>query len=182
MKPLDKALQSMQINQAKKFIRKNDSVLDIGSVDGVMFEKWRGYISKGTGVDPILKEIVTTDLYTLLPGYFPQVCPVGESYDAITMLAVLEHIPKQAQENLARGCFNFLKKGGRVIITVPSPQVDKILDVLLKLKLIHGMSLEEHYGFKPEDTLTIFAPPQFKLLHKSTFQLGLNNLFVFEKI
>jgi len=50
------------------------------------------------------------------------------------------------------------------------------------LRLIHGMSLEEHYGFKPEHTEQIFSVPQFKLLHKSTFQLGLNNLFVFEKI
>ncbi len=182
MKALDIYLQNVRINKAKKFIRKNDAVLDIGSVDGIMFEKWRGFISKGMGVDPTLKEKVVTDLYTLYPGYFPEACPKGETYDAITLLAVLEHIPTNAQSSLAKGCYDYLKKGGRLIITVPSPQVDHILDILLKLRLIEGMSLEEHYGYKPEDTENIFSAPMFKLLKKETFQLGLNNLFVFERL
>jgi SAM-dependent methyltransferase len=182
MKPLDRALQTMRINKAKKFIRPQDSVLDIGSADGVMFEKLRGYISRGTGVDPVLKQRIDKDFYTLLPGYFPEVCPVGETYDVITMLAVLEHIPDASQEELADNCYEYLRPAGRVIITVPSPRVDNILAILLKLRLIHGMSLEEHYGFKPEDTERIFSSPRFKLLHKSTFQLGLNNLFIFQKL
>jgi predicted SAM-dependent methyltransferase len=97
-------------------------------------------------------------------------------------LAVLEHIPTAQQSQLALNCHNYLLPKGRLIITVPSPQVDQILEILLKLKLIEGMSLEEHYGYKPEDTERIFAAPLFSLLHKEKFQLGLNNLFVFEKI
>jgi hypothetical protein len=83
---------------------------------------------------------------------------------------------------LANNCFNYLKPGGRVIITVPSPQVDTILAVLTTLKLIDGMSLEEHYGYDPAQTIHLFTAPQFKLVCKQRFQLGLNNLFVFEKI
>jgi hypothetical protein len=54
------------------------------------------------------------------------------------------------------------------------------LNILEKFKLIDGMQLHEHYGFKPSDTENIFAK-DFKLVCKKTFQLGLNNLFVFEK-
>jgi hypothetical protein len=43
------------------------------------------------------------------------------------------------------------------------------------------MSLEEHYGFEPDDTRRIFAEPGFKLIYHARFQLGLNHLFVFER-
>lgn len=182
MKALDKYLQSVRIAKAKKFIRKNNSVLDIGSVDGVMFDAWKGYIGKGVGVDPTLKSNIIKENYTLYAGYFPEACPQNETFDAITLLAVLEHIPTAEQDKLSRSCHQFLKPGGKLIITVPSPQVDIILEILTKLHLIDGMSLEEHYGFEPKHTPQIFSEPRFKLIHKSSFQLGLNNLFVFEKI
>ncbi|OYU97735.1 MAG: hypothetical protein CFE21_05455 [Bacteroidetes bacterium B1(2017)] len=182
MKALDKYLQGVRIKKARKFVQKNNSVLDIGSVDGVMFERWKGHISKGLGVDPTLNQVIDGGFYKLYPGYFPDACPKGETFDAITLLAVLEHIPTSQQEQLAKDCFAYLNPKGRLIITVPSPQVDTVLEVLLKFRLIEGMSLEEHYGYKPEDTERIFAAPHFKLLHKETFQLGLNNLFVFERL
>ncbi|MDZ4669000.1 MAG: methyltransferase domain-containing protein [bacterium] len=182
MKAIDKYLQGVRIKKAKKFVNKGDSVLDIGSVDGIMFENWKGYISKGVGVDPTLKEKVTTDFYELFPGYFPEACPSGMQFNAITLLAVLEHIPSTEQKKLAQNCCDYLLPKGRLIITVPSPQVDQILKVLLKLRIIEGMSLEEHYGYKPEDTETIFSSPLFKLIHKGKFQFGLNNLFVFERL
>ncbi|HXC06458.1 MAG TPA: methyltransferase domain-containing protein [Bacteroidia bacterium] len=181
MKALDKYLQKVRIKNARRFIRKNDTVLDVGSVDGIMFEQWKGLIKKGFGIDPVLDHKVETDLYTLIPGYFPDVCPEGQTYDAITLLAVLEHIPPEVQNKLAENCHRLLNSKGRVIITVPSPKVDDILAVLLKLKLIDGMSLEEHYGFDPKSTPAIFSTPYFRLIHESHFQLGLNNLFVFEK-
>jgi len=155
MKLVDRYLQSVRIKKAKAYIRKNDSILDIGSADGTMFEKLRTLIGKRVGVEPTIK---------------------------VTMLAVLEHIPTAQQTQMALDCHRFLKPGGRVIITVPSPQVDYILDILLRLKLIDGMSLEEHYGFKPEDTERIFRAPFFTLIKKRKFQFGLNNLFVFERL
>jgi len=59
--------------------------------------------------------------------------------------------------------------------------VDNVLKVLTVLKLVDGMSLEEHHGYKPEDTDKIFAKPRFELVTRKTFQLGFNNLFVFRK-
>jgi hypothetical protein len=93
----------------------------------------------------------------------------------------LEHFPAEAYGPLADGCARFLKPGGSLVITVPSPAVDRILAVLKALRLIHGMSLEEHHGFQVGQTLEIFAPPRFELRQRSSFQLGLNNLFVFRR-
>ncbi|TYA58914.1 class I SAM-dependent methyltransferase [Formosa maritima] len=181
MKALDRYLQNVRIKKAKKFIRNNDAILDIGSVDGVMFEKWKGDINYSYGIDPVLKKEIITDRYALIPGKFPDDLPDNISFDVITMLAVLEHIPTEVQENMSRDFYKILNSRGRVIITVPSPQVDYILKVLLKLKLIDGMSLDEHYGFKPCDTERIFSRG-FKLIKKKKFQFGLNNLYVFEKV
>ena len=64
----------------------------------------------------------------------------------------------------------------------PSPLVDPILDALKFLRILDGMSLEEHYGFEVAHTLTIFKKPIFKLVHHKKFQLGLNNLLVFERL
>lgn len=181
MKLLDRYLQKARFRQAKKFIRKGDRVLDIGSDDGCMFTWLHGHIVHGTGIEPTLQEAIIHTSYEVLPGYFPAACPPGATYDVITMLAVLEHIPADEQKTLGQHCLERLSPGGRVVITVPSPQVDLILDVLSKLRLIDGMQLHEHYGFKPEDTMKTFGVEGLRLLHHRTFQLGLNNLFVFEK-
>ena len=181
MKYIDNLLQDFRISQAKKYISKGSNVLDIGSADGIMFNQLKDIIKEGVGIDPTLSEIVKGENYTLLPGYFPNDLSEDKSFDAITMLAVLEHIPPQVHESFSNGCAKYLKKGGKLIITVPSPQVDYILNVLKFFKLIDGMSLEEHYGFNTQMTYQIFKEPNFKLVKHSTFQFGLNNLFVFEK-
>jgi 2-polyprenyl-3-methyl-5-hydroxy-6-metoxy-1,4-benzoquinol methylase len=75
------------------------------------------------------------------------------------MLAVLEHIPEPQQRPLAESCARFLKPAGVLVITTPSPRVDRILNLLLALRLIDGMSLEEHYGFDPRQTPALFSVP-----------------------
>jgi len=95
------------------------------------------------------------------------------------MLAVLEHVPDAAV--LARECARLLAPGGRVVITVPDARVDRILDVLHRLRLIHGMSLEEHHGYDVGQTRPVFEGAGLKAAAWRRFELGLNNLFVFEK-
>ncbi len=42
------------------------------------------------------------------------------------------------------------------------------------------MKLHEHYGFQVEETEKLFCAPLFRTRIKRKFQLGLNNLFVFD--
>ncbi|HLF79811.1 MAG TPA: methyltransferase domain-containing protein [Dehalococcoidia bacterium] len=182
MKSLDLYLRDQRFLKAKPFVRPNDVVLDIGCEDGALFESLRGTIKHGVGIDPVLSQKQETDLYTLLPGMFPGALPPGDKYDVITMLAVLEHIPPAEQARLGQLCVDHLNPAGRVVITVPSPRVDQILHVLQALRLIEAETLHEHYGFEVAQTEDIFKAPLFRLLHKRKFQLGLNNLFVFERL
>jgi SAM-dependent methyltransferase len=180
LRALDRYLRDVRIAKARPFIEDGDVILDVGCGDGTLLERLGGTISYGYGVDPTLERGRVADGYALYPGRFPEAVPEVEC-DAIVMLAVLEHVPREAQPALARACERMLRPGGRVIVTVPSPRVDDILAVLGRLRLVRGMSLEEHYGFDPADTEATFAPPRFRLLCRRRFQLGLNNLFVFER-
>ena len=178
---LDHFLQRQRIAQARSFLFSGARVLDIGSADGALFHAVDFLGTGCMGIDPTLRQAVDGKNFKLLPGFVPQDMPAVEPFDAVTMLAVLEHFPESAYAPLAGGCCQFLKPGGKVIITVPSPRVDQILAVLQKLRLVHGMSLEEHHGYQVRHTTEIFGAPDFQLICHRTFQFGLNNLFVFKK-
>jgi SAM-dependent methyltransferase len=180
MKRLDRYLRNVRIAKARRFVNEHDVVVDVGCADGAMFERWGDTIEYGYGVDPTLDEKQETAVYVLYPGVFPDALPEVRC-DLITMLAVLEHIPEDRQAEVANACHRMLNPGGRVVITVPSPKVDSILSVLGRLRAIDGMSLDEHYGFDPAHTEEIFGPPEFRPVERRRFQLGLNNLYVFEK-
>jgi 2-polyprenyl-3-methyl-5-hydroxy-6-metoxy-1,4-benzoquinol methylase len=181
MRALDRFLQNVRIAKARRFIQPEAIVIDVGCADGALFERCTALVAEGFGVDPIIEGRIDGPGYTLYGGSFPDALPELEA-DVITMLAVLEHMPVAAQGELASACADRLRPGGRVVITVPSPKVDAILAVLQKLRVIDGMSLEEHHGFEAETTPDLFPPPRYRLLTHETFQLGLNNLFVFEKV
>lgn len=181
MKSLDRVLQRWRIAQARPFIPRGARVLDIGSSDGELFRRLGDLIEEGMGIDPELESHANTQGVWLVSGFFPRDMPIVEPFDVITMLAVLEHFPALEYTQISRGCARFLKPGGVLIITVPSSKVDQILKVLKFFRLIDGMALEQHHGYDVARTVSIFSGDSFRLKRHSRFQLGLNNVFVFER-
>jgi hypothetical protein len=182
MKYIDRYLQKVRMRVAMKHLGNKVRLIDIGAHRGEMFDALGPRLEQGFGIEPRLSDELRGPRYVIKPGWFPATMPEDTGvWDGITMLAVLEHISHKAQGSLADACYALLKPRGRVVITVPSPAVDPILAVLKALRLIDGMSLEEHHGFEPSDTVNIFPNSQFKLVKHARFQFGLNNLYVFEK-
>lgn len=182
MSLFDKYLRKCRIEQARPFLESGGKLLDIGTSDGMIF-KTIGFLSReSVGIDPLKNTEITTDNFKFISGKFPSDLDSSVEFDFITMLAVLEHFPDEQLPSVVEGCKRFLKTGGKLIITVPSKQVDSILAFLVKIKFVKGMSIEEHHGFESNRTPLIFAEPFFKLVRHKKFQLGLNNLFVFEKL
>jgi SAM-dependent methyltransferase len=180
MKQGDVILQRWRIRMAARDLPRGAHVLDIGCSDGLLFSVLKDRIASGVGVD---SDSVPEDYgdFRFIRGRAPDDLPSGETFDAITMLAVLEHIPTDAQRSLADGCRALLKDNGRVICTVPSPRVDSLIHLGKRLSILDGMQEHEHYGFEPSYTVALFVNQGFMLRRARRFQFGLNNLFVFGK-
>ena len=180
MTPLDRLIQRWRIAKARRYIPADARVLDVGSHDGVMLERLGTRIHDSVGID-VNATNRTEERFRLVAGHFPDDLPDTGPFDAITMLAVVEHMQPAEQRAAAEACERLLAPGGKLVITTPSPMVDRILDVLEKLRLVHGMELHQHYGFDPRRTPEIFATGVLAPKTAKRFQFGLNYLFVFEK-
>lgn len=178
---IDNWLQLQRIRKVIRYIPSGSIVLDIGCHNGELFKAMGSRLRQGLGIDPLLPADINKDNIQLTKGIFPVDWNNTTSLDCITLLAVLEHIPVQTQKPFAQKCYSLLHPGGLLIITVPSRKTDRLLSLLQKLRLIKGMSLEEHYGFDPHDTRGIFEAEGFSLLKHESFQLQFNNLFIFQK-
>lgn len=180
MTRLDRLIQRWRIKKVGPFLSGTSRVLDIGCADGALF-RTLSFLRNGTGIDPDLPADRHLENATLIAGHFPQNLPTSDTFDIITMLAVLEHLPASDQVKIAKNCYRYLTSGGKLIITVPSAFVDKILAVLKLLRLIDGIRIDQHYGYNASLTPGLFASAGFELVQARKFQLGLNNLFVFGK-
>lgn len=178
-KKLDRLLESMRFAKAMSHIARDTHLLDVGSGDGNFLRKLNGHVASAIGIDPILTVPVDFDGFHLIPGHFPEDFVYSGKFDVITILATIEHIPIEKLTVVAEACWKYVKPDGKVIITVPHPIVDRILEILKSFRLINGLSLDEHYGFNPQELPTFFN--HWTLIKKERWQLGCNYLFVFEK-
>ena len=160
-----------------------ENVFDIGCDDGYLLQKLSRKTKRQDGVDPRLIFNSVSSNSEIKKGYFPSVIEdyqMQGAYDAIFALAVFEHFSEIDIQQSASVIARMLSSRGRLIITVPHPFVDNVLDVLRFLHLIEGQALEEHHGFVPDTLLTYFSGT-LRLVKHERFQLGLNNVFVFER-
>jgi SAM-dependent methyltransferase len=179
MRYVDRLGQRWRARKAQKWVPDGARVLDIGCFQGEFLRGLGGRIGPSVGIDPLAVPAEGGPV-RLLAEPFREPLPFEDaSFDAVVMLATLEHI--QDKEPLARECRRLLVPGGRVIITVPQPVVDKIVAGLVFFRLADGMSLDEHHGYDPAETEAMFTRHSFALEHHSRFQLGCNNLFVFHR-
>ena len=178
---LDRYLGRRRLQMALPELPAGGRVLDIGTHDGMLF---RLTGSRGAAIDPELA-CTTTAIpgVAMVKGMFPadmSALPDGP-YHAVTALAVIEHIPEDELADWSSALEKLLDPGGVLIITVPAPTVDAILHVLIRLRLASGIEAHQHYGFRPGDLDSIFAPPQWRRRKHRRFELGLNHLYVFER-
>jgi 2-polyprenyl-3-methyl-5-hydroxy-6-metoxy-1,4-benzoquinol methylase len=180
MKWLDYWLQSERTRRVVPYVDQGARVLDIACADGALFRVLDGRAASGVGIDldPVP---ASTPKFTYVQGSFPADLPPGEPFDIAAALAVVEHISQADHPSFAEGCAGALRRGGRLIVTVPSSRVDSILHVLKAVRLVDAMHEEQHYGFDPRDAIAMFEQAGFVLEHQTRFELGLNHLLVFRK-
>jgi len=180
---LDRVLQSWRVRKALAHIPAGSAVCDIGTYDGALFAIAGDHISdRSVGIDPDLMPLRTDRSgIRFIKGLFPDALGESERFQAITALAVLEHIPKQLLSSLATAVHDRLEPNGVFVVTCPHPNVDRVLDVLTALHLVHGQSIHQHYGLHPQTVVDIFGRTM-KVERNERFQLGFNRLVVFRRV
>ena len=179
MRAVDRILRRWRIARAAPWVRPGDRLLDVGCYDRSLVDVVGDRIASAVGIDPVA-EAGEADGVRLVRGQFPDDLEATPgSFDCITALAVLEHV--SAPDAFAAACHRLLAPGGRVVLTVPHPAVDRLVDALIFLRLADGMDIDEHHGFDVTQTGPIFEAAGFRTEAARAFQLGLNRLFVFKK-
>ena len=177
----DYFIQQWRMRVAARWVPEGSRVLDIGCHQGEFLEFLGEKIAPSAGLDPLCQKTENGTRHRFFVSFFQENLPFETgSFDVVVLLATIEHM--QEKSTIAKESRRLLRKGGYIVITVPSLLVDKILAVMLFFRIVDGMSLEEHHGFLPADLPNIFVPEGFKLKKQQKFQLGLNNLFVFERL
>jgi len=145
-------------------------ILDIGCGEGnYLIKKW----NDGIGVDVFpwdgVDKVIDT---TKLPFD-------DESFDTVTMLAVINHIVQRKQ--VLDECYRVLKKNGRILMTIPYPLVSFLrhkLAIWDKDQTVRGMSEGEVYGFSESEISHMLQSSKFDFMGHKKFALGLNHLYI----
>lgn len=180
MRKLDYIIRDWRYGIVEPFVPNRCNIVDIGGFDGSFLRRVYNKIDRGICIDPLIENKKEGKVEFIKARIGDRLPLPNASFDVVTLFAVYEHLGA-FRETVTAEIFRVLKKGGIVILTVPNSAVDYILKVLQRMKLIDGMSVEEHNHFDSMDTIRIFEACGFSLIRHIKFQLGLNNMFVFEK-
>ncbi len=169
----------------RRFIRPGATVMDFGCGHQALFLRSVQHdIKSGIGLD-----------YDAAPGRLAANLEIQQfhfktrfefpdrTFDQITILAVVEHIPLDQVGLLFREFRRILKDDGRVLLTTPTPAAKPLLEFLaFKLKIISAPEIADHKHYYSESDLRALATQQgFACSVYETFQFGLNCFAAFTK-
>lgn len=99
----------------------------------------------------------------------------ASAFDAVTMLAVVEHLDEGTLAPLLADVRRVLADGGRLVITTPPPWSDPVLRGLARMGLSSRTELEEHQAaYTPGRLRALIAGAGFARPRAGLFEAGLN--------
>ncbi len=171
---IEPLLQWLRIKKVEPHLSSGGVLVDLGcDEEMVLVKRQMGRMKKVYGLDIVAKpqkfanvEIRHADLTQKLP--LPD-----HVADAVTMLAVLEHLPHP--ERTIKEITRILKPGGVLLITVPSPAGKPILDVMSKIGLVRDEMIEQHETyFTPHLLRKIVKSAGLQVAQVGYWELGVN--------
>ena len=180
---LEPILRWMRLRQVISEIPHHSVVLDIGC--GTKFGLLKAIefkIEKGVGIDFKVPEFCTPVLQTFQMHLEERLPFPDESFDVVTMLAVLEHI--EYEEQILQEIYRILKPSGKLVLTVPSIWAKPVLEFLAyRLKIVDEHEIRDHKRYYNREDLRYILVEKsgFLTFQHRYFQIFMNNFCIVSK-
>ena len=178
---LEPLLRKMRIARVLPLLRRIPQcrLLDIGcGWEAKFLLDVEPYIASGVGID-LKAPIIQTEKLTTVRTRLGEALPFADdSFDVVTMLAVLEHLV--CPESMLREVCRVLAPNGFLAGTVPSNIAKPVLEFLsYRLGIVSEEEIRDHKQYYNRDSLVaLFAKTGFTDIKHRYFQFGMNNYFM----
>ena len=183
---LEPILRNFRIKRILPYLHKykNCNLLDIGCGWNAKFLcDISLYISYGTGIDfkAPPQSALPPNIKTISSPLFKELPFESNSFDVVTMMAVLEHLEYPTE--LLAETRRVLKPGGIFLGTVPSNAAKPVLEFMaFRLGIVNPDEIRDHKRYYNCSSLTVcLQQAGFQNIQHRYFQLGMNNFFYAEK-
>jgi ubiquinone/menaquinone biosynthesis C-methylase UbiE len=180
---LEPLLRRLRLQRVISQIPSDSSVLDIGcGRSASLLKAISPRISYGVGVDFKVPKMQMGNIETI-PIRLDQDLPFSDnSFDVVTMLAVLEHLEHEAP--MLQEIHRVLKNSGKLILTVPSTWAQPVLEFLAyHLRIVDEAEIRDHKRYYDRQTLqrVLLENSLFQQFNHQYFQFGMNNFCLVAK-
>lgn len=144
----------------RRLVPRNATVLDFGCGHQAMFlRSIQRDIKNGIGIDyDATPERPAPNLEVRQFRFEDRFDFPDASFDVVSILAVLEHIPLDQVDALFREFSRILVPGGRILVTTPTPAAKPVLEFLaFRLKIISAAEIADHRHYYTEADLRDLA-------------------------
>lgn len=174
---LDPILRWLRLRQVMPHIPVGTTLLDVGCGHSAAFlNAVAPQIQQGIGVDFKVEAATAKNVQTLQLKLFDELPFADDSFDVVTLLAVLEHL--ENEQRILAEIYRVLRPNGKVVLTVPSVWSQPILEFLsYQLKIIDQQEIRDHKRYynrsRLQAALTTHIP--FQNFQHYYFQCWMNN-------
>jgi ubiquinone/menaquinone biosynthesis C-methylase UbiE len=174
---LEPLLRWLRLGRVMAEVPQNSTILDVGCGRSAAFLKTIApKIKQGYGVDFKVEEFQSRNLKTVR-FMFDRALPFeDESFDVVTMLAVLEHI--EHEHAILKEIHRVLKPNGKLVLTVPSIWAQPVLEFLaFRLKIVDEAEIRDHKRYYDRQHLknVLIKSLPFQQFRHQYFQFWMNN-------